>query len=385
MQSLVTIVSRTDTQQTRAIGEEALEQRCVSAYPLLVSEAYARLLGPRVIDPLAHAGLPAVVANAEGATLVCRVAWLRVQSSNLRLRAAPCNDYHVCTLLDAAFRPFASIGTRTAGNARQELLLLGPAGGDSTSYPENAVRCPSELIAVVTHQVRFGRDAGAAGASPFSIEDAESGASLVDFEEPVTYVDALARVAALPPEEYFAQALEALHEKMVAPVETVRSAVHKSLATIANADRARFDAKGWTPVDHCVRDRTIEQRAGAVHAGYFPTKSHDLLEFVTRCDASGVALDSSRTYRVRFERWNEPPAHASWFLYAAPAKPARIDLVRGEPEMSITLGPKSAMGRDNWIETLPRPRPLEVRLILCWPSERARSEIWAPPAIVAMN
>ncbi len=122
-----------------------------------------------------------------------------------------------------------------------------------------------------------------------------------------------------------------------------------------------------------------------MHAGHFPTKSHDILEVVTRCDAAGDALDGARTYRLQFERWNEPPSHASWFLSVAPAAPGRVDLVRGEPPMTIMLGPLPAHGpRENWIATLPEPKPLEVRLILCWPSERARSEIWAPPEIVAV-
>jgi hypothetical protein len=295
----------------------------------------------------------------------------------------PCSDYHVCTLLDAEFRPFASIGTRTAGSARQELVLVGPGGSESTIQDERAICCPTEVIGALVHHVRFSRDAPSRAAPPFSIEGPD-GTTLVDFARKAEGVDAAACVEALPPERYFTDALVALDEKGIVHTDALRNAVQKSLAAIAEADRAIFSRAGWTMIDHCVRDRTLEHRAAAVHAGYFSTKLHDVVELTTRCDASGAALDGSRTYCMRFEHWNEPPAHASWFLYVAPAMPARVELARAEQAMNIVLGPAPPKDGMNWIETLPRPA-LEVRLILCWPSERARSEIWMPPDIVAMN
>ncbi|HTZ53771.1 MAG TPA: DUF1254 domain-containing protein [Candidatus Acidoferrum sp.] len=378
-------MSRTDAKSPRSFGEEAIERICVNAYPLLVSEAYARLLASRAIDPLARAGRPATLANAEGASLECRAAWLHVKTPEIHLQTVPCNDYHVCTLLDAELQPFASIGTRSAGGARQELVLLSPSSTNSTSHHAQGIRCPSELIAVLTHHVRFGRESTASNGSPFRIED-QNGKALVDLEGPVETLDAVAHVEALRPEQYFSEALGVLHEMPgIAAANVVTAGVQKSFATIASSARASAPSKGWASIDHRLRDRTPEGHAASVHAGYFPAESHDILEVVTRCDESGTALDGARTYRMRFERWNEPPSHASWFLYVAPAAPGRVNLVRAEPAMTIMLGPRPTNGQgENWIRTLPAPTPLEVRLILCWPTERARSEIWAPPAIVAV-
>ncbi|HEX8807245.1 MAG TPA: DUF1254 domain-containing protein, partial [Candidatus Aquilonibacter sp.] len=81
-----------------------------------------------------------------------------MHASEIRLRTAPCNDYHVCSLVDAEFRPFASIGTRTAGSARQELVLLAPRSTDSTSRTAQTIRCPTDLIGLVVHHVQFSRD-----------------------------------------------------------------------------------------------------------------------------------------------------------------------------------------------------------------------------------
>ena len=313
---------------------------------------------------------------------MCRAFWLRMRGPEARLLTAPCNDYHVCTLLDAELQPFASIGTRTAGSAQQELVLHSPSSTNAISGDVQGIRCPSELITVLTHHVHFGRESTLDG-SPFRIED-ENGQALVDFAGPIEALDAVARVEALHPDEYFAEALDVLHEASgVAAANVIMNGVQKGLATIDSTDRASA-SKGWTFIDNPVRERTPECRAAAVRRGYFSAKSHDILEVVTRCDASGEALDGARTYRMRFERWNQPPAHAAWFLHVAPAGPGRIDLVRTEPEMSITLGPRPPAGGENWIATLPSPKPLEVRLILCWPTERARSEIWAPPEIVAV-
>ncbi len=307
---------------------------------------------------------------------------MRVPEAHLVTSA--CSDFHVCTLLDAELEPFASIGTRTAGNARQELVLLPPGGTSSTSRDVQEIVCPSELITVLTHHVQFGRKSTATDGSPFRIED-QRGNSLLDFAGPLGTVDAIAGVEGLAPDTYFSEALSVLHETLDgAPANVVANGVQKSFATIANTARAGASSKGWTIVAHRVRDRTPECRAAAVHAGFLSAKVHDVLEVVTRCDASGAPLDGARTYCMRFERWNEPPAHASWFLYVAPAVPARVDLVRALPAINITLGPRPPADAENWIQTLPEPAPLEVRLILCWPSERARSEIWMPPEIVAV-
>jgi hypothetical protein len=305
-------------------------------------------------------------------------------ASEVHLHMEPCGDYHVCTLVDAEFRPFASVGTRTAGSARQELVLLGPRSTDSTIQDERAICCPTEVIGAFVHHVQFSRGASPQAALPFSIEG-QDGKALVEFEREAEGIDAAASVEALPPEQYFTDALAALHEKGVVNADALYNAVQKSLAAIAEADRVTFSCAGWTMIDHCIRDRTLEHRAAAVRAGYFSTKLHDVVELATRCDASGAALDGSRTYCMRFEHWNEPPAHASWFLYVAPAVPARVELVRTEQAMNIMLGPSPPKDGGNWIETLPQPAPLEVRLILCWPSERARSEIWTPPDVVALN
>jgi Protein of unknown function (DUF1254)/Protein of unknown function (DUF1214) len=378
------IVSRTNQQSVRSSGEEAIERICVSAYPTLVSEAYARLLADHAIDPMARAGRPAALANLEGASLVCRASWLHMRVPEARVLTAPCNDFHVCTLLDAEFQPFASIGTRTAGNGRQELALLSPSSTTSTRHDTPGIRCPTELVAVLTHHVHYGAAGRLTDASLFRIED-QNGEPLVDLTAPVETLDAVGHVEALRPEQYFTAALGALGETSSVPEATaLRNALQRTFATIARTERDGATSKGWTFIDDRVRERTPECRAASVHAGYFPTKSHDVLEVVTRCDAAGDALDGARTYRMQFERWNEPPAHAAWFLHVAPAAPRRVDLVRTEPAMSIMFGPTRPDDGENWIETRPVPEPLEVRLILCWPSERARSEIWAPPEIVAV-
>jgi hypothetical protein len=377
-------VSRTHLQTTRT-GEEAIERICVNAYPSVVSETYARLLASHPMDPLARVGRQATLANAEGASLTCRAAWLRFTTSEIHVQAAPCNDYHLCTLLDAELQPFASLGTRTAGNARQELVILAPGGAASTSRASQGIESPSALITVLTHRVQFRRDGGAANASPFRIED-ESGQQLLDLEAAVRTVDAVGDVEKLAPEQYFSDALAVMHETSGSVASNiVRNAVQKCFATIDNTERSCSLSKGWATIDHRARERAPECRAVSARAGYFSAQSHDVLELATRCDASGKPLDGARTYRVQFERWNEPPANASWFLHVAPAAAARVDLVRAEPAMTITIGPTPPNGvRENWIETLPQPQPLEVRLILCWPSERARSEIWTPPEIVAV-
>lgn len=378
-------MSRTDAQSQRSANEQAIDRICVNAYPLLVSAAYESLLASRAIDPLARVGRPATLANTEGASLICRAAWLRMSTSEVHVRTVPCNDYHVCTLLDAELRPFASIGTRSAGNARQELVLHPPGGTEPTTQGAQGTRCPTELIVVLTHHVRFGLESLDGDASPFRVEDRD-GSPLLDLDGPVEAVDAVGHVEALRPEQYFLDALAALRETSVLPAtRALSSAVQKSFAAIAAADRSCALSKGWTTIDNRGRDRTPECRAVAARAGYFSAKLHDILELVTRCDATGEALNSARTYSIRFERWNEPPAHASWFLYVTPAVPAHVDLVRAEPAMNITLGPSPPKDGENWIQTLPQEEPLEVRLILCWPSERARSEMWTPPEIVALS
>jgi hypothetical protein len=378
-------VSRTNAQSLRALDDEAIERICVNAYPLLVSDAYESLLGARAIDPFMRRRKPTAVANAEGASLVCRAAWLRMNAPEIHVRTVPCNDYHVCTLLDAELQPFASIGTRSAGSAPQELVLLAPGGTAATTRGAFGLRSPSEVIVVLTHHVRLSRESFAGDTSPFHVED-QHGSPLLDLDGPAEAVDALAHLEAMRPEQYFSDALNVLHETVTVRAQSaIKAGVQKCFARIAAADRAGAASKGWTMLDHRGRDRSPECRAAAVHAGYLCAYQHDVLEFVTRCDSHHVPLDGARTYSVRFERWNEPPSHAEWFLYVTPAKPVHVDLVRSEPAMTITLGPSPPKDAENWIETLPREEPLEVRLILCWPSERARSEIWTPPEIVALN
>jgi len=354
----------------RESSDDALSRICIGAYPQLISQAYERLLQSHVMDPLARVGRPAAIANPEGATLTSRVAWLRLGAETARISSSACNDYRVCTLLDSALKPFASIGTRTAGNSRQELTLI-------------SSDCPSELIAVLMHHVRVG-DGASADAMPFRIEN-EKGEPLVSLDETAESVDAVASVEAMQPEQYFADAVAALGEAPRNPgAVAVNHAVLKSLSAIA--EHANESGKGWTMIDHRVREWTPLCRAAAVHEGHFSTEPHDVLVLATRRDAAGEALDGQRTYRIRFERWSEPPANASWFLFVSPAASGRVELVREQPAMNITIGPAPPKdGRQNWIETLPGDAPLEVRLILCWPSERARSEIWTPPDIIALD
>ncbi len=224
-------MSRTNPQPARSLGEEALARICVSAYPMLVSEAYASLLASHAIDPLARVGRPCAVANAEGAALVCRATWLRFREPAIYLQTAPCNDYHVCTLLDAEFQPFASVGTRTAGNARQELALFGPGSIASTTRDMQGIRCPTDLIAVLTHHVHFGHKNSASNGSPFRIED-QDGTALVDLAGPVETLDAVGHVEARRPEQYFIDALQALGEtSSMSGGTAVKHAVQKSFAT----------------------------------------------------------------------------------------------------------------------------------------------------------
>jgi hypothetical protein len=392
-------MSRTQPQTPQTTSKEALEHLCIVAYPLLVSEAYADRLESRPIDPLSRPQTPTAIANAEGASIVSRAAWLELREPYVKLVAHECNDYHVCTLLDAWFREFASISTRSSGNGRQEIELIAP-GAQAQTGPSGSSRvlCPTDPIIVLTHRVHFAREKGYARESPFSVED-EEGNILLDLDGPVSTFDAPSYVQGLDPETYFAHALALLRKHSAidpalstleaagaAGLDAIRNVVRKSFDAIERADRSSPLARGWSMIHRRTsRDAAPESRDAAIRAGFISAEPLDVLELATRCDSSGAALDGSRSYLMRLEHWNEPPAHASWFLQVSPAEPRHIDLVRTEAAIQIVLGPTvpASVPLQNWVPT--QPQPLEVRLVLCWPSERARSELWTPPDISAID
>jgi hypothetical protein len=378
-----------------ASTEDALERASTAAYPLVVSDAYRKSLENRPFDPLRRHGESVVLASAEGANLLCRGCWYDLGLSPARFVVRRCHEYQVCTFLDAWFRPFASIGTRSTANMGQEILLLGPGDAGIADGKRPLAVSPTDLVLLLVHDVSYpDGTTDAQRRLPFALEDRD-GRSLLEFNAAVETFDFAGAVERMDPQTYFGRASELLRENAqtarlpdlrdaldLASKHEIEDAVRKSRAAIIDADRSSPLSRGWSMLHRrASRETQLADRAAAVRFGYVCAAPLDILEIATRCDASGDALDGSRSYVMRFERWNEPPANAPWFLHVAPAAASQVNLKRTDPGIIITFSPAPPSGdQNNWIPT--QAGPFEVRLILCWPSERALSEMWTPPEIV---
>jgi hypothetical protein len=409
---------------------ELASEAYVFAYPLVLFDrtrtvmvnaigAHNRLVArTTTATPFTRDGAP------PDADTVSAVAYLDLRAQPLVLTIADSGErFTRIELVDAYGNVFASLGTRTKGNAAASFAIVGPSGGAAVSGTTE-VKAPTNLVLLQAQIATEGeRDVGRASGllrqwslTPLSAwtqgkrnRAVERPRGMSQIEPPVKQVEALkpAALGELIVKLMQANPPEAADGPLVKKFPTIgldwqRGSFTQKLDA-ATAERAWTDARNRIraaqPTGRQVNGWTISMASGSFGVDYLSRAAaarvglgggmlaEDTIELRTRVDASGQPLSGAHGYEIDFAE--APPVRAFWSITLLDEQGRMVDnlinryavrgdrLRKGEPVRVQFAGPKG--DRSGW---LPAPRgPFSLVLRLYWPKEAAVSGAWQPPAV----
>ncbi len=360
-------------------------------------------------------------------------AWLDLSGEPLVLHVPNTGGrYHVLPILDAWTNVFASIGSRTTGDAGGDFLIVGPRWDGAVPPGLTLVRSPTETAWILGRTLVDGpADVPAARgvladytltplaawqgfATPVQPRPVEP---LLDTQTPPPEV-----VAGLDAETFFTALADAMKKAMPAPADAatvarfaaiglvpgqdfqpspeVRAAIAdapaRGLARVRRQVEARYGQPGWVTsgADTGQYGTRYDDRAAIALAGLGANLPADAMYFLTRTDAQGAALDGNARYVLRFPPGEAPPVNAFWSVtlydekgylvenpqgrYALGDRHGLVPNPDGSVDLYIQRDPPP--GREtNWLPTPDGPFELTMRLY--WPEERVLTGGWTAPPV----
>jgi hypothetical protein len=363
--------------------------------------------------------------------------WFDVTADPLIVSVPDAGDrFYSLMLIDYWTDVFASVGSRTTGNAAHRFAIAGPSWHGSLPDGIGVYRSPTGLGSIIgLTQLNGAHDVASVAhfqaslsATPWSIGGSVHRLPPKLPDAPLPAGSPAEIVAAMSPLEYFGRLCELTRDNP--PHAHDRSIVDRmkrigltlgspldpasiSRAVLAAMDRARdvaivgFNAaygrsfttvNGWRSPG---RPRgafgtDYATRAAAAFAGLGVSASEDALSYVAGKDSSGALLDSSQSYTLTFSRHQQPPTQGFWAITLyddrqsfADNKARRFalgncyDLVPGSDGSTTLFIQRESPGSErerNWLPT-PRSGTFSLVLRLYWPGSMAVNGSWSPPPV----
>lgn len=348
--------------------------------------------------------------------------------------------YHVVPIMDMWTEVFATLGTRTTGNAGGVFALVGPHWQGTLPDGMRMVRSPTEMGWIIgriqtngaadydhVHKLQAGY--AAAPLSSWGRRQDSTPAFAADPSVDMTTppVEQVARMDAGAFFAIFAETMKhnpphATDYAMLLRMEHVGlvpgkgfdlaragPAVQRGLARAAadgyrrivdNRKRIRLTGNGWVTLGNAlgVYGNDYLQRAFISYAGLGALPPEEAIYPMVAFDGNREPLTGAARYRLHFEKDELPPANAFWsltmygadqFFVANPLDRYAIgdrDKLDFNPDGSLDLYIQNASpGGDREANWLPAPTgPFTMNLRLYWPKREGLEGIWTPPAIEKM-
>jgi hypothetical protein len=361
-------------------------------------------------------------------------AWLDLQQGPVVLGVPEMKGrYYLMQLLDAWTNVFAAPGTRTTGEGRHDFAIVGP--GWNGSLPEGLERidAPTNTVWLIGRTYTAGKGDYAA------VHSVQDRYSLMPLERapsrpapvavgPSTHLPPVEQLAALDAVTFFGRVAALMAANPPAPAdrpmieqmarmglqpgraflpEALGAGASHVLAEAVRAaqqrivevgEEAETRVNGWIIRTDTGRYGTnYLHRAAIAQAGLGANLSEDGVYPLTTVDEEGQPLDGARSYEVRFEPDQLPPANAFWSLAVYDADHFFVDNpldrhalgdrdpLRFERDGSLTLylqhEPPDVDHLANWLPTPDGPFNLIIRLYQPRPTVFDGS--WKPPAVRA--
>jgi hypothetical protein len=380
---------------------------------------------------LPDASFTAVVSP--NADTLYSVAWLDLSQGPMVLALPDLGDrYCLMQLLDAWTNVVGSPGTRTTGNVRSELVVVGPGWMGKLPPDTRSLRAPTRMLWLIGRTQTNGRDDYRAvhgiqdeyklfplGDSTTAPGGLREGLQVYVGTPPVEQLAAMdgltffTRLNALmkdnPPGLGDDGAIKRYSRIGVAPgrpfevpdgerARAIRQGVEQARQRLALEARKPMGRRinGWEIVDNLGTYGTdYLWRAVVAMVGLGANLPQDALYPRAVVDAEGRPLEGSSRYRLRFPPGQHPPVNAFWSVTLYDAGQFFVpnpihrhvlgdrDRLTCADDGSLTLyiqhdspGP----GREaNW---LPAPRaPFNLVMRLYWPRKEALQGTWRIPAV----
>lgn len=409
---------------------ELASEAYVYAYPLVIFDQVRRaqvnaigahnrlVVRSTTATPFTQGGAP------PDADTVSAVAYLDLRAQPLVLSMPDAGQrFTRIELIDAYGNVFASLGTRTKGNAAASYAIVGPTSGGAVSGATE-LRAPTNLVLLQAQIATAGeRDIGAAAGllrrwSLTPLGDFAKGTRRTAVERPrgVPQLESpVNRVESMTPQAYGEELVKLMQAN---PPAAADGPLVKKFASIgldwqrgaytqkldsATAERAWNDARlrirGAQPAGREAGGWTFSRASGSYGVDYLSRAAaarlgigggvlaDDTIEAKARVDAGGQRLQGAHRYEIDFSK--APPVNAFWSLTLVDDTGRMVDNVlnryalRGDrlpkgSKVRVQFAPPSG-DRASW---LPAPRgPFALVLRLYWPKEAAVSGSWTPPAV----
>ena len=408
----------------------------IQGFPLVLMDLVRRAHPVEANQVLRLADDSAALAPSlpdEGAESVRISAWVDLSGGPVVLDLPNMHGrYFNLTLIDAAGKPFASLGSRTGEDHGGELLLAGPRWDGAPPEGLTMLRAPGDAVWAV------GRASAQAAADRPQTEALVARQRLVPLDQRGD-PSGPARIRRLDPPvpacvqqamdmtpNMFGHRLNLLIERWPGNLRPLAGADDRmqlgmlnDLRRAADGDPAlaRALAHGFADAAAAIRlGATFEGQAGAsgwraANARARPHASdldaailayadlggpgpEDMMSWVCSQDETGRPLSGSERYRIHFPRGAAPPVEAFWTLQACPRAPrgGRGDLQQAiDSRRDLTFNPDGSLdlilqhdapGGGQATTWLPSPREaFALNMRLHWPKPAALHGVWAPPAL----
>jgi len=358
-------------------------------------------------------------------------AWLDLANEPMILHVPDTTGrYYVIPMLDAYSNNFASIGSRTTGNGEGNYAIVGPFWhGQLPKELTGVVHAPTNTVwlngrtlvrgesdvsnaAAITHQYKLipssaypdflttGDYTPPTGVAVKPIKPDFFGAPVTNspvFSKP-EFFDVLAGIALRnpPPLQQFVQASALVVNGLIQQKLLTSDIVSAANAALAEkSDSTVIKQNGWTiNLDRGSYGTDYLGRAAATRFGFGTIIASEAIYPSTRIDASGDALNGTKSYVIHFAADQIPPAHGFWSLtvynengflvanpmnrYSVGSETALVSNADGSIDILLQSTAPNTL-ESNW---LPVPAgPFNLTLRLYWPDESALNGTWIIPAV----
>lgn len=345
--------------------------------------------------------------------------------------------YYLMQLLDAWTNVFATLGTRTTGNRKQNFVITGPGWKGKLPDETPVIQSPTNLVWIIGRtQTNGTADYSAVHAIqdqyrlfplhafgyPYPFEKSVLVDPKIDTKtppleqvaamDPVTFLNRMCVLMGKnPPSDADAQIMRGLISAGIVPGKSIKfanlnrfvargieSGCRSGFRRIAKESKTEYGrvVNGWEFSENLGRYGTrYLWRASVAMFGLGANLPVDAVYGRATIDGNGRRLSGANRYVVHFAKGQLPPVNAFWsltmyndrqFFVANPIHRFAIgdrDHLKFDSDGSLTLyvqhdspGPEA---ESNWL-----PAPAEnfnIILRLYWPKEEIVEERWAPPGI----
>jgi hypothetical protein len=443
--------------QDKLTEEDALmlgAEAYVFGYPLMlmdvtrqVSTAVPRVLGQRApVNQFAHLRtfpdhtFTDVVSPS--ADMLYSSVWLDLKKEPVILSLpAVGRRYYLMSMLDAWTNVFAAPGTRTTGNGKQDIAIVGPHWTGKLPAGVKEIKSPTSMVWVTGRTQTYSKNDnmavhaiqdqykvtplsawGKTYAPPLSVPVEPGINTKTPLKAQVARMDAatfFGRLNALmqdnPPAAVDAPVMARFAAIGVAPgksfdLKSMHPAVAKGLEQSIRAGQAQIVTNTKRPRGTKVNGWELFTNTGSYRSDYLARAIMALIGLGANLpedavfpratvDADGQSLTGAHRYVIRFPKGEQPPVNAFWSLTMYDAKQAFVqnpikryaigdrDKLKLNPDGSLILYIQhDSPGRDKESNWLPAPKgPFNVFMRLYWPKKAVVDGTWKIPPVERVN